>query len=69
MKLVILIGFFGFLFWYAGMARSIIEYGSLLWMSGLVVFPFALGYVVGNAEDRADYHKAIDWLLVKLRLR
>ena len=51
------------------MARSIIESGSLLWMSGLVVFPLALGYVVGNAEDRADYHKAIDWLLVKLRLR
>lgn len=69
MKLAIIIGFFGFLFWYAGLARSIIESGSLLWISGLVVLPLGLGYIVGNAEDRADYHKAIDWLLVTLRLR
>lgn len=69
MKLAILILFFGFLFWYAGLARSIIESGSLLWISGLIIFPLALGYAVGNAEDRADYHKATDWLLAKLGLR
>jgi hypothetical protein len=68
-KLVILIGFFGFLLWYAGQARAIIESGSLLWISGLIILPLALGYAVGNAEDRAEYHKIIDLILKKLRLR
>lgn len=73
MKLIAFLVFFalliGFSYSYASFARSIIDSGSWFWLAMLFVAPFVLGYIVGNSEDRAEYHRVGHKFMGWLRLR
>lgn len=69
MKLVILIGLVASCAAYAVFLSGLIESGSWHWLALMFVWPFVLGYFVGDENDRADYHRISDWLAEKLGLR
>lgn len=60
--LIVIVVTIAFCFWYGTYVRAWIDSGSwgLLALAGLA--PFVLGYFVGDERDRADYHKAFNWL-------
>jgi predicted membrane-bound dolichyl-phosphate-mannose-protein mannosyltransferase len=61
-KLIFLIVLFAFAFLYANFLKTLITSGSWLLISAMLIWPFVLAYLVGNEEDRKDFHKIIDWL-------
>ncbi|WP_041921476.1 hypothetical protein [Hyphomicrobium denitrificans] len=67
--LVVIIGTLAFCFWYGSYVRSWIDSGSW-WLLALAgVAPFVLGYFVGDARDREDYHRIFNWLARKFGSR
>ncbi len=69
MQLVVIVGTLTFCYFYAHWAKAAIESQSW-WILGLMaLFPFVLGYIVGDQNDRADYHKFFNWVARKFGSR
>ncbi len=69
MQLIVFLLTTAFVVVYTPFVRWIVESGSWGIYAGLIVGTFALGYVVGDEEDRAEYHRIIGRVLAALRLR
>ena len=69
MRLIVFLLTTAFVVIYTPFVRSIVESGSWGIYAGLIVGTFALGYLVGDEEDRADYHRIIARVLAALRLK
>lgn len=67
--LVVIIGTLAFCFWYAPVVRAVIDSGSWLTYGLLFLAPFVAGYFIGDANDRADYHKFFNWVARKFGSR
>jgi hypothetical protein len=67
--LVIVVGTISICFWYGTVVRAVIDSGLWLIFAPMLVAPFVLGYFVGDARDRADYHKLFSWIARKFGSR
>ena len=69
MQLIVIVATLTFCYFYAHLAASVIDSHSWFIFGLMALFPFVLGYMVGDENDRADYHRLKDWLLQKFGLR
>ena len=67
--LIVIVGTVSFCFWYGTWVKAVIASGSWFVLGLLFLAPFVAGYFIGDANDRADYHKFFSWLARKFGAR
>jgi len=67
--LVVIVGTLAICFWWGALLKAVMNSGSWLVLGLMFLAPLALGYFVGDARDRADYHRIFNWVARKFGSR